>query len=35
MMIRDRAAAMLFAPYVAWVSFAGALNVEFVRRNSG
>lgn len=30
----DRTAATLFAPYLAWVSFAGALNFEFVRRNT-
>lgn len=30
----DRTAAALFAPYLAWVSFAGALNFEFVRRNA-
>lgn len=29
----DRAAAWLFAPYIAWVLFAGHLNAEIVRRN--
>lgn len=29
----DRTAAWLFAPYIAWVAFAGHLNVEIVRRN--
>jgi benzodiazapine receptor len=29
----DRAAAWLFAPYVAWVMFAGYLNAEIIRRN--
>ncbi len=29
----DRSAAWLFVPYIAWVLFAGYLNVEIVRRN--
>lgn len=29
----DRPAAWLFAPYIAWVTFAGYLNAEIVRRN--
>lgn len=29
----DRTAAWLFAPYIAWVTFAGHLNLEIVRRN--
>ena len=29
----DRAAAWMLAPYLAWVSFAGLLNEEIVRRN--
>ncbi|HLL84852.1 MAG TPA: TspO/MBR family protein [Longimicrobium sp.] len=29
----DRPAAWLMAPYLAWVSFAGVLNAEIVRRN--
>jgi tryptophan-rich sensory protein len=29
----DRTAAWLFAPYIAWVVFAGYLNAEIVRKN--
>jgi len=29
----DRTAAALFAPYIAWVLFAGYLNAEIIRRN--
>ena len=29
----DRAAAWLFAPYIAWVMFAAHLNLEIIRRN--
>jgi len=29
----DGAAAWLFAPYIAWVMFAGYLNAEIIRRN--
>ena len=29
----DRTAAWLFAPYIAWVTFAGYLNAEILRRN--
>ena len=29
----DRPAAWLFAPYIAWVMFAGYLNAEIIRRN--
>lgn len=31
----DSVAASLFIPYMAWVAFAGYLNVEIVRRNRG
>ena len=29
----DKPAAWMFAPYVAWVTFAGILNAEIIRRN--
>ena len=29
----DKGAAWMFAPYVAWVAFAGILNAEILRRN--
>ena len=29
----DKPAAWMFAPYIAWVAFAGMLNAEIVRRN--
>jgi translocator protein len=29
----DKPAAAMFAPYVAWVTFAGVLNAEIIRRN--
>jgi tryptophan-rich sensory protein len=29
----DRPAAVLFAPYAAWIAFAALLNAEIVRRN--
>ena len=29
----DKPAAWMFAPYVAWVAFAGVLNAEIIRRN--
>lgn len=31
----DPPAAMLMAPYLGWTTFAGALNLEIVRRNAG
>lgn len=31
----DRTAAWMFAPYIAWVMFAGYLNAEIVLRNRG